>query len=85
MLEPVSALSTLSSSLTATVTAENFIFALHNTPKDFRACAQLVTRVYDDLQFLITLRNEHQEYLSTPPVEHQRKRVDGIITEAARS
>ncbi|CZR50247.1 uncharacterized protein PAC_00119 [Phialocephala subalpina] len=82
-MEPFSAFSTLGSSLTATVTAANFIFALHNTPNDVRACAQLVTRVYDDLQFLITLRNSHQEYLEASPIERQR--LDGIIAEAAKS
>ncbi|KAF8849601.1 hypothetical protein BDZ45DRAFT_634169 [Acephala macrosclerotiorum] len=82
-MEPFSAFSTLGSSLTATVTTANFIFALHNTPNDVRACAQLVTRVYDDLQFLITLRNSHQEYVEASPIERQR--LDGIITEAAKS
>ncbi|KUJ18615.1 uncharacterized protein LY89DRAFT_780655 [Mollisia scopiformis] len=82
MADPVS-LSTLSSLLTATITAANFVFALHNTPKDVRACAELVTRIYDDLQYLVTLRNAQHEYLETVPYE--RKRVDGIIAGATKS
>lgn len=76
-MEPISVLASIGSSLNATVNLANFISALKNTPKDVKACLVLVEQVNTDLQFLVTLRNRHLEYLSRNPEELQR--IDRIV------
>lgn len=64
-------------SLTATLTTATSISALDNAPTYVKTCAELVGRLYADLQVLFTLQGWHQEYLDSSPVESRR--IESVI------
>jgi hypothetical protein len=83
MIEPISFLSNVSGSVTATVTLSNLILCLRNCPEEVKTCFSLVNLINSDIQHAVKLRTKHRDILAQRPVD--AKRMDDIITSASES
>lgn len=76
-------LSNIGSSISSAISLARFILDLKNTPTDVKTCLDLLSRVNEDLQDLISLRSKHLKQLSTTP--DNLKRLFRIIVAANES
>lgn len=85
MPEPttVAILSGIGTAINTTVTFARFVYELKNTPVDVKTCLDLVSRVDEDIQYTISLREKHLKHLSSTP--EVLKRLDRIIASANQS
>lgn len=77
------AISGISAAVNTTVTLVKFIHELKSTPTDVKTCLDLVSRVDEDIQYAIKLRQKHLKHLTSTPDE--LKRLDRIIAGANQS
>ena len=77
MPEPITIVSTVTSTVSSSLTIAKFIKDIKNTPTDVKTCFDLTQRVKDDVQTLISLRARHEKYLLTVP--DTLKHLDRII------
>jgi hypothetical protein len=85
MPEPTSVaiISGISTAVNATVTLVKFVHELKTTPIDVKTCLDLVSRVDEDIQYVVSLREKNLKHLSSTP--DQLKRLDRIIAGANQS
>jgi hypothetical protein len=84
MPDPASlVLSGVGTAVNTTITLVRFVHELKNTPTDVKTCLDLVSRVDEDIQYVIELREKHLKHLSSTPDE--LKRLDRIISCANQS
>jgi hypothetical protein len=84
MPEPaIAVIASLASAINASVTFAKFVYEIKNTPTDVKTCLDLVRRVDEDIQYVISLRQTHLKHLSSNP--DKLKRLDSIIASANQS
>jgi hypothetical protein len=83
MIEPISFLSGVGGSITATVTFSNLVLGVKNCPEEAKTCFSLVKLVHADIQYAVALRTKHRVILEQRPLD--AKRIDDILYSASQS
>jgi hypothetical protein len=83
MVEPLSLLSNVGGSITATVTFSNLVLGIKNCPEEAKTCFSLVKLVHVDIEYAVALRTKHRAILQQRPID--AKRIDDILNSASRS